>query len=69
MDDLNQVCERLRSELEALYAADVWDCERINRIAGDLMHAQRAFTRVPPPREPVNRAAEARVASPRDESG
>jgi hypothetical protein len=42
-DELNGKYQYLRSELDAAYAAPVWDSNRINRIAAELIPVELAL--------------------------
>lgn len=43
LDELNGKYQHLRSELDAAYAAPVWDSNRINRIAAELIPVELAL--------------------------
>ena len=43
LDELNGKYQSLRSELDAAYAAPVWDSGRINRIADELVPVEYAL--------------------------
>lgn len=42
-DELNGKYQHLRTELDAAYAAPVWDSHRIDRIAAELIPVERAL--------------------------
>ena len=42
-DELNGKYQHLRSELDAAYAAPIWDSNRINRIAAELIPVELAL--------------------------
>jgi hypothetical protein len=43
LDDLTGRYQHLRSELDAAYAAPVWDSSRINRIATEMIPVELAL--------------------------
>jgi len=43
LDELNGRYQRLRNELDAAYAAPVWDSNRINRIAAEMIPVELAL--------------------------
>ena len=43
LDELNGKYEHLRNELDAAYAAPVWDSQRINLITEQLMPVEMAL--------------------------
>ena len=43
--DLQDHYQRLRSELDAAYAAPVWDSQRIDRIADQIVPLEAALAR------------------------
>ena len=43
LDELNGKYQHLRSELDAAYAAPVWDSNRINRIATEMIPVELAL--------------------------
>lgn len=43
LEELNGKYRHLRSELDAAYAAPVWDSNRINRIAAELIPVELAL--------------------------
>ena len=43
LDELNGKYQHLRSELDAAYAAPVWDSHRINRIAAEMIPIELAL--------------------------
>jgi len=43
LDELNGKYQHLRTELDAAYAAPVWDSQRIDRIASELIPVELAL--------------------------
>ena len=43
LEELNGKYQHLRSELDAAYAAPVWDSNRINRIATEMIPVELAL--------------------------
>ena len=43
LDELNGKYQHLRSELDAAYAAPVWDSQRINQIATEMIPVELAL--------------------------
>jgi len=43
LEELNGKYQHLRSELDAAYAAPVWDSNRINRIAAEMIPVELAL--------------------------
>ena len=43
LDELNGKYQHLRTELDAAYAAPVWDSQRINRIATEMIPVELAL--------------------------
>jgi hypothetical protein len=43
LDDLNGKYQHLRSELDAAYTAPVWDSNRIDRIAAEMIPVELAL--------------------------
>jgi hypothetical protein len=43
LDELNGKYQHLRSELDAAYAAPVWDSHRINQIATEMIPVELAL--------------------------
>jgi len=43
LDELNGRYQRLRNELDAAYAAPIWDSNRINRIAAEMIPVELAL--------------------------
>jgi hypothetical protein len=43
LEELNGKYQDLRSELDAAYAAPVWDSNRINRIAAEMIPVELAL--------------------------
>ena len=43
LDELNGRYQRLRNELDAAYAAPIWDSNRINRIAAEMILVELAL--------------------------
>jgi hypothetical protein len=43
LEELNGKYQRLRSELDAAYAAPVWDSNRINRITAEMIPVELAL--------------------------
>jgi hypothetical protein len=43
LDELTGKYQHLRSELDAAYAAPVWDSNRINRIAAEMIPVELAL--------------------------
>ena len=50
LDELNGKYEHLRSELDAAYAAPVWDSQRINLITEQLVPVELALASIQSPR-------------------
>jgi hypothetical protein len=50
LDELNGKYEHLRSELDAAYAAPVWDSNRINLITEQLVPVELALASIQSPR-------------------
>lgn len=45
-DDLNDQYQRLRAELDAAYAASVWDSRNLDRIADELVPVELALANI-----------------------
>jgi hypothetical protein len=43
LDELNGKYQHLRTELDAAYAAPVWDSQRINQIAAEMIPVELAL--------------------------
>ena len=43
LDELNGKYQHLRTELDAAYAAPVWDSQRIDRIAAEMIPVELAL--------------------------
>ncbi len=43
LDELNGRYQHLRTELDAAYAAPVWDSQRINQIASEMIPVELAL--------------------------
>lgn len=50
LDELNGKYQHLRIELDAAYTAPVWDSNRINRIATEMIPVERALASLEYPR-------------------